>query len=95
MSTILTAEAAEGYAAPCDARCPYLNTSPASMAWHLGRELARWGEPRPTPDEPIRSEKRVAVTMGRGDTLNLRGRCDVLLRRFKWKPGNTFTPLMS
>jgi hypothetical protein len=73
--------------------CPYLNTSDAANAWHLGRELARWGEPRPTPEEPARSERRIAVTVGRGYTLNLRGRCDVLLRRFLWVPGNTFQPV--
>lgn len=73
--------------------CPYLNTSDASNAWHLGREWARWGEARPTPDAKPRDAGRIVVTAGRGDIINVRGRADTLLRRFRVKPDNTFSEI--
>lgn len=93
---VLTAEAAEGFSAPAGARCPYLHSSPASMAWHLGRHMSAhdWGM-KPNPDAAIRDSNRVAVTMGRSNTLNLRGRCDILLARFAWQPDDTFREVRS
>jgi len=90
----LTQEASEGWASyhNLGPACPYLNTSPASMAWHLGWQLARDGHYKPNPSAGIKDERRVAVTSGRGDMLNLRGRCDILLARFAWQPDNTFRP---
>lgn len=96
MSNDLTNFAAEGFDAYRDRgqapiACPYINTSDASNAWHLGRELARWGESRPTPGmKPRESKDRIAITAGRGDTLNMRGYGDVLLRRFRRNGDNSF-----
>lgn len=95
MSTILTQEAAEGFAAAPGARCPYLHSSPASMAWHFGQHMAKHDFPKPTPEAGMRDASRAAVTMGRGNSLNLRGRCDILLARFTWQHDNSFREVRS
>lgn len=95
MSTVLTKEAAQGFAAPAGVPCPYLYSSPCAMAWLLGRHMASAGMQHPTPEAHIRDASRVAVTAGRGDTLNVRGRCDILLGRFTWKRDNTFREVRS
>ena len=103
MATNLTVEAAAGWdwqRAPngstrtgdngtraADA-CPYLYSSPASMAWHLGRHLAKGGFPRPSV---LAGEAK--VFQGRGDRLRL----DVSEKKsdratfFRWNSDNTFS----
>lgn len=98
MSNDLTTFAAEGWDCqranastigdPAKA-CPYLNTSDASNAWHLGREWARLGESRPTPDMKPRTAGRIAVFAGRSNTLSVRGYGDMLICRFRINPDNT------
>ncbi|OHV24926.1 hypothetical protein BBJ66_22545 [Rhizobium sp. RSm-3] len=75
--------------------CPYIATSPAAIAWHLGQHLASKGELSPTPDAPLSDRNRIAVTAGRGDTLNVRGYKDALIDRYRWYPDNSFSRLLS
>jgi hypothetical protein len=100
--TDLTACAAEGFdcyrahrdhasIVDWDASCPYLNTSDAANAWHLGRSLAAWDEKRPTPGmKPRESANRIAISASRGDVMNMRGYGDTLLRRFRRLSDNSF-----
>lgn len=62
MTTKLTKEAQEGYAAPAGALCPYLHSSPADMAWRLGQHARNMFLTPP-----------VTCTMSRGYTLWLDG----------------------
>ncbi len=50
----LTPEALEGYAAAAGARCPYLATSNAAAAWHLGAYLRSSGRSTPRDVRPGR-----------------------------------------
>lgn len=43
----LTAEAMQGYEASCNTACPYLYSSPSSIAWLAGRWLQDTGRPKP------------------------------------------------
>lgn len=70
--------------------CPFLWSSPGAMAWHLGRFLCRMDEPAPEPAAAIDAAIRRAVTSGRGYTLNVRGRKDILLGRYEWRDDNNF-----
>lgn len=81
----LTKEAAEGYLAKnkLAADCPHYVTSPAGMAWLVGRYMANNGYQAPTPGAKPRTEGRHALTSGRGMTISLRGYADVLLARFR------------
>lgn len=94
MATMLTMEAAEGYHSKTGDKCPYLNTSPASMAWYLGRFLAHGNFWTPAPEASIKADDRVAVFMGRGDRLVIRGRCDIHLAMFEWRNGNLFREVL-
>lgn len=58
----LTTEARAGYTAATDAPCPYLETSPAADAFHVGRHLFRNGAPLP--------EK---ATKSRGNSIRING----------------------
>lgn len=97
MATNLTVEAAAGWdwqrtdnvsRPPPNLGCPYLHSSPASMAWHLGRHLAKGGFPRPSVQPGGRM-----VFMSRGDRLRL----DVAEKKsdratfFRWNSDNTFS----
>lgn len=93
MSNDVTNYAAEGYdaARAGEVKCPYINTSDASNAWHAGREWFRWDEPRPTPDmKPRESKARIAFKVGRGDIITVRGYGDMLLRVLRRKADNSF-----
>lgn len=91
----LTREAAEGYAfaaakgVAMDAMtmndlvkaCPHIHTSPAALAWHLGRALYLEGEDAPK-DAPLADKTRRAVMSSRGDSMVMRGYKQIELGRF-------------
>lgn len=92
----LTTEARDGYDHGTRIDCPFYETSPAAMAWHLGKHLAaddQWRGRAPTPGATLDDPKRLAVMSGRGDTFSIRGRKQILLARFQWHEGNRFTEL--
>jgi hypothetical protein len=47
MAADLTAQAMEGYEASAHAKCPYLWSSPAAMAWRIGQWLKATGRSAP------------------------------------------------
>lgn len=97
MATNLTLEAAAGWdwqradhagKRPAHLSCPYLQSSPSGMAWHLGRHLAKGGFARPS-GRPGES----SVFQGRGYSLRLDFSAKPTDRAtlFHWHDDNTFT----
>lgn len=73
--------------------CPYLNTSPAAMAWHLGRHLAKGGFARPDSGRDA-----IHVLTSRGDSFRVvlyeeGSPVNDTASRFHWNNDNTFTEL--
>ncbi len=77
----LTAEALEGYRAKAGDNSPHLFSSPSDLAWRVGRYMAEHGVDAPASLPPKDAARRV-VNSGRGYTMSLRGRFDILLRAF-------------
>lgn len=77
MATLdLTPEATNGYRAPPDAECPHYASSPASLAWFVGRWLQQTGrcEPRnvrPSRGHRIRANDMLLLVDSRGNVTRV------------------------
>lgn len=101
MATDLTLEAAAGWnwqhqniegvtADEADDACPYMHSSPAAMAWHLGRHLAKRGYVKP---DHARGTAKVFMSRGYSLRLDVKKKPSPHKTFFQWFDDNSFNEL--